>query len=234
MPGSPVRKKLVTTFGLLSVAAVAVLFQSTRTSNQNAAQMQRVRAFNSALKLRGKRALVVGGTSGIGEGVAVRLAQAQASVTIVGRSPERGAAVVQKMQAAAGKASEAQFDFIPCDCFSLLSVEQCAQEVVRRVSAPAADEDAGASTEQAGALDYLVMAQGMATMQGFTPTPEGLDQKLTLHFWSRAAFALQLLPVLQHAEVRAALSRSHSVLPAICRETGVRPHYCICCLWGLH
>eukprot|EP00976_Prorocentrum_cordatum_P092837 1189117-Prorocentrum_minimum.AAC.1 len=50
----------------------------------------------------------------------------------------------------------------------------------------------------------------MATIQGFTPTPnlsetpsetpsENLDQKLTLHVWSRAAFATGLLPALAAA-----------------------------------
>lgn len=31
-------------------------------------------------------------------------------------------------------------------------------------------------------VDFLVQSQGMATIQGFTPSPEeGLDQKLALH-----------------------------------------------------
>jgi len=32
-------------------------------------------------------------------------------------------------------------------------------------------------------IDVLVLSQGMATVQGFTPTPDGNDQKLTLHYW---------------------------------------------------
>lgn len=36
-----------------------------------------------------------------------------------------------------------------------------------------------------------------ATIQKYTPTSEGNDEKLTLHFWSRAAFASCLLPALR-------------------------------------
>ena len=35
--------------------------------------------------------------------------------------------------------------------------------------------------------------------QGFTPTAEGNDQKLTLHYWSRMALATELLPLLRAA-----------------------------------
>lgn len=48
-----------------------------------------------------------------------------------------------------------------------------------------------------GGIDALVMTQGMATIQKFTPTSEGNDEKLTLHYWSRAAFASCLMPALR-------------------------------------
>lgn len=32
-------------------------------------------------------------------------------------------------------------------------------------------------------VDVLLLSPGMATVQGFTPTPDGNDQKLTLHYW---------------------------------------------------
>ncbi len=43
-------------------------------------------------------AVVVGGTSGIGHGIALRLAEANASVTIVGRDATRGSAIVEDMK----------------------------------------------------------------------------------------------------------------------------------------
>jgi len=50
-------------------------------------------------------------------------------------------------------------------------------------------------------IDALVMTQGMATVQGFTPTVDGNDQKMTLHVWSRAGFANQLLPALRESSI---------------------------------
>lgn len=43
------------------------------------------------------------------------------------------------------------------------------------------------------------MSQGMATVQGFTPTVDGNDEKLTLHYWGRMALASELLPHLRKA-----------------------------------
>ena len=38
------------------------------------------------------------------------------------------------------------------------------------------------------------MTQGMATMQGYTPTVDGIDQKLQLHYFSRIYLAKPLAP----------------------------------------
>lgn len=130
--------------------------------------------------MSGKRAIVVGGTSGIGQGIALRLAKAKASVTILGRSRERGEAVVREMRAEAGDDAAAQFAFVECDAQMLGNVKAFADEFRR-------------SGER---LDMLVLTQGIATTQGFTPTSEGLDQKLSLHYFSRVAFALHLAPLM--------------------------------------
>ena len=62
-----------------------------------------------------------------------------------------------------------------CDCFLLSNVRTAAEQLE-------------------GPWDVVVLSQGMATIQGFTPTAEGLDEKLALHYWSRAAFLIGLLP----------------------------------------
>jgi len=134
--------------------------------------------------LSGRSAIVVGGTAGIGRGIALRLAAARASVTVVGRSAERGAEVVAAMAAAAGEQEpKPTFGFVACDAYLLANVAAAATSL-RPAPAP---------------LDVLVLTQGMATFQGFTPSTEGLDQKMTLHYWSRALFIQKLLPSLRAA-----------------------------------
>ncbi len=51
------------------------------------------------MKLKGKVALITGGTSGIGSASAVKLASEGAKVVVTGRNPERGAQVVADIEA---------------------------------------------------------------------------------------------------------------------------------------
>jgi len=129
----------------------------------------------AALQMR--RALVVGGTSGIGRGVALWLAGQQVHVTVAGRSAERGGAVVDAMRAAW---ADGEHEFVPVDAFSIAALGSMC-----RTYASAHNR-----------LDFLVMTQGMATLQGFTPTDSGLDQKLTLHHFGRVACILGMKDLL--------------------------------------
>jgi NAD(P)-dependent dehydrogenase (short-subunit alcohol dehydrogenase family) len=156
------------------IAVSSLAYQLNHMSSLSAAV---ARNSKNAVAFAGKRAVVVGGTSGIGQGIAIRLARANMTVTIVGRDAARGAQVLQQMQDAGGSGHE----FVPCDCFSIASVRKCSQAIMSK----------------SDSLNVLVLTQGMATIQGFTPTPEGLDQKLTLHYFSRMAFIQSLLPALR-------------------------------------
>ena len=139
------------------------------------------RANNAAKSLKGKTAIVTGGTSGIGQGVAVRLASAGSSVYIVGRDSVRAEAVLLTMERLKDPSASQTFKFIKCDCFSLAAVADCCQSMSSSLSSVG------------GTIDYLVLCHGMATIQGFTKVEEtGLDEKLTLHVWSRASFMLNL------------------------------------------
>ena len=82
---------------VIVLAILATLFDSSM------GLLSKVKTANEAINLVGKQAVVVGGTSGIGQGLALRLAQAGCSVTIVGRSAKRGAEIVQELEARSGR-----------------------------------------------------------------------------------------------------------------------------------
>jgi NAD(P)-dependent dehydrogenase (short-subunit alcohol dehydrogenase family) len=132
----------------------------------------------SGLSLLGHTAVVGGGTSGIGEALALRLAKLGANIHILGRNKSHGAAVLEQLCALN---PSGRHEYHCVDAFSIPAVAAFGQGFV-----------AAHST-----LDILAMSQGMATLQGFTPTPDGLDQKLTLHYYSRVALAHSLLPALR-------------------------------------
>jgi NAD(P)-dependent dehydrogenase (short-subunit alcohol dehydrogenase family) len=69
------------------------------------------------MRLKGKVALITGGTSGIGSATAIRFVKEGAAVAITGRNPERGSEVVQAMQAAGGDALFIRSDVrLAADC----------------------------------------------------------------------------------------------------------------------
>lgn len=154
-----------------AVVAVGYAYQASMS------QLAAAEAASAAVSMIGKHAVVVGGTSGIGHGIALRLARAGCSVTIVGRSQARGDAIVESMATTGGQ----KHAFLQLDAFSLKACGTLAEQL-------------GAGEKP---LDLLVLSQGMATLQKHTPVPEtGLDQKLTLHVYSRALLASALAPVL--------------------------------------
>lgn len=144
-----------------------------------------IRASNASVSLAGKNAIVVGGTSGIGKGIALRLAQANASVTIIGRNEEAGNEIVSQMKELSSHAANPPvFKFMKCDAMLLSNVKSCAEELAK----------AG------NPIDTLVLTQGIASVNGHTPTSEGIEQKLAIHYYGRIAFAKCLIPQLEAAE----------------------------------
>ncbi|BBA95834.1 putative short chain dehydrogenase/reductase [Actinacidiphila reveromycinica] len=77
------------------------------------------------MEFEGRKALVTGGTSGIGREIARQLAAAGAEVVISGRDAERGAATVAAIEAAGGKARFFAADMADLDSVGLLA-EQAA------------------------------------------------------------------------------------------------------------
>jgi NAD(P)-dependent dehydrogenase (short-subunit alcohol dehydrogenase family) len=118
------------------------------------------------------RALVVGGTSGIGYAIACRIAAESAfsSVIISGRKKPKTTI------------PHANIRFQPLDASSLRSIKQYT--------------DAYKSAYEQS-LDLLVLTQGIMTTAGRTETPEGIDYKMALHYYGRQLLIRELLPALK-------------------------------------
>ncbi len=136
---------------------------------------------NASNMTTAKKALVVGGTSGIGKGIAIALAKkGNVDINVAGRSAERGEEVVQQLRQLSPKC---EHKFTAVNGFDLASF----------------------NTLKAEKPNILVMTQGMATVQGYTPTKDGLDQKLQLHYFSRIHLT-RLLDLPRDARVLTVLS----------------------------
>ena len=111
--------------------------------------------------------VVVGGTSGIGRAIALAVAHhcPTAAITIIGRNQSAADGILPQLGANA--------KFLRADA-SLMS-------------------DIRAVTQKIGAVDMLVLTQGILTMAGRTPTTENIDNKLALHYYGRVLFVQELL-----------------------------------------
>jgi len=136
---------------------------------------------------------VVGATSGIGHGIALALAKRGFLVTGVGRSLERGAKLVEELEAI----KSGKHNFVPCDASLLTKINTMTKEFV----------------EQNDSLDVLILTQGIATNQGYTPTEENIDMKLAIHYYGRMNFISSLLPILNKSSLEGG-ARVLSVLAA--------------------
>ncbi len=101
--------------------------------------------------LSGKTAIVTGGTSGMGEGVALKFAEEGANVLISGRDEERGEATVQKILKKGGSAF-----FIPGD----ISGSKANKKLVE------------VAVSDFGRLDIVVLSAGRLGLGKITELPE--------------------------------------------------------------
>jgi NAD(P)-dependent dehydrogenase (short-subunit alcohol dehydrogenase family) len=139
--------------------------------------LARAQQLNAPANFIGRNAIVVGGTSGIGMGIAVRLAAANYSVTLVGRNADRAKEIIEEMTKKGGK----QHEFVSCDAQHIRNLREMARSYAEKHST----------------LDVLVQTQGIATTQGRTETQEGLDQKMAIHYYGRMALINAFLPLLR-------------------------------------
>ena len=115
--------------------------------------------------------VVVGGTSGIGQAIALAIARhcPTAKITIVGRNQAAADAMLPQL----GPSPK----FIRADASLMSEIRTTARQIT--------------------AVDMLILTQGILTMAGRTPTAENIDNKLALHYYGRALFVQELLPLLR-------------------------------------
>jgi NAD(P)-dependent dehydrogenase (short-subunit alcohol dehydrogenase family) len=127
----------------------------------------------------GRTSMVTGGTGGIGRAVAVDLARRGDRVLLVGRSAERGSAVLAELEQAAPGVGHA---FIQADLALLRETARVADEVTRLTRR----------------LDAAVLCAGvLATVAEWTE--EGLERTLALNYLSRFLLLRRLQPALIEA-----------------------------------
>lgn len=126
----------------------------------------------SLFDLTGRRALVTGGNSGIGEAMARALGLAGAAVTLVARREPQLRTAASRLNADGIAA-----DFIACDLADIPQVQGCAREALARH----------------GTIEILVNAAGVNLRQPYmNVTPEAWQLHLALHL-SAPFFLLQAL-----------------------------------------
>jgi NAD(P)-dependent dehydrogenase (short-subunit alcohol dehydrogenase family) len=130
--------------------------------------------------LHGKRAVVTGGTSGIGRATATGLAAAGAEVVLAGRNPARGAEVLQEI---AEHAPGACVRFEHLDLACLASVASFATRIAARHDA----------------LDILVNNAGVMALPQRRVTVDGFELQFGVNHLGHFALTSLLLPLLCRA-----------------------------------
>ncbi|KAJ5949419.1 hypothetical protein N7454_001003 [Penicillium verhagenii] len=146
--------------------------------------LETVQKNNSSLKSYGPNlvAVFVGGTSGIGEATARAFVRDTESsrVYLVGRNETQASKIIEELRQIN---PDGQISFVKCEAARLHSVDEACKSI----------------QEQEEKVNLLFMTAGTMTTKGRDETDEGLDKKLSLHYYSRMRFAMNLLPQLTKA-----------------------------------
>jgi NAD(P)-dependent dehydrogenase (short-subunit alcohol dehydrogenase family) len=127
-------------------------------------------------KVREKVAVVTGGTSGIGEATAYKLAEAGAKVVVVARDPEKAAPVMERIKAAGGDAT-----FIACD---LSSLEEC-------------DKLVATVQKKFGRCDFLVNNAGRSIRRGIASSYDrfhDFERTMQLNYFGSLRLIMGFMP----------------------------------------
>ncbi|RKP17637.1 FabG domain-containing protein, partial [Rozella allomycis CSF55] len=126
-------------------------------------------------------AVVVGGTSGIGQGIAIKLASLNAKVIIAGRNAEALEPMNDKIGEFYPKAPKIEFKKV--DLLEFADINRFTSDLNNSLPK----------------IDYLILTAGVMRMGGRKDTSSGLDDKMTVHYYSKVAVIKNLIPLLQRS-----------------------------------
>ncbi|CRG90883.1 hypothetical protein PISL3812_07929 [Talaromyces islandicus] len=159
--------------------------------------LSEIRAHNATVKNLGSGlvAVFVGGTSGIGLSTAREFTRKAVAphIYLIGRNESQASSIISELRSINDSAT---VDFVKSDVSLLKSVDAACEEISKK--------------EQK--VNILFMTPGVLTMQGRTETSEGIDRKLSLHYYARMRFIQNLLPQLNLAASAGGLARVISIL----------------------
>lgn len=130
------------------------------------------------MRMRGKRVIITGATSGLGKATALALARQGASLILTGRNAHLGEALIHRIE----KLANAEARFLPCDLTSQKEVRALASEI----------------TKLAPAIDVLINNAG-ARFDTYQETVDGLERTMALNHLSHFLLTALLLEPLQRA-----------------------------------
>jgi NAD(P)-dependent dehydrogenase (short-subunit alcohol dehydrogenase family) len=137
-------------------------------------------------------AVFVGGTSGIGEGMARVFAEhtkGNSDIIIVGRNRASAENIFSSLSTSISTSTSESDDlttpareFVQCDVTLMKNIQEATRSILTKYPK----------------INYLVMSPGIMTLAGRDETEEGID-KLAVHYYARWKFLHDLLPALKKA-----------------------------------
>jgi NAD(P)-dependent dehydrogenase (short-subunit alcohol dehydrogenase family) len=129
-------------------------------------------------KVKDKVVVVTGGTSGIGEATAYKLADAGAQVVLVARDPEKAKPVLDRIAAAGGKAR-----FVSCDLSDLADCDKLVAAVMKEF----------------GRCDYLVNNAGRSIRRGIASSYDrfhDFERTMQLNYFGSLRLIMGFMPAM--------------------------------------
>lgn len=152
----------------------------------NMVNLTRARTINSEFfKLHPISALIVGGTSGIGQSIAFKIAgyAPKPVIVISGRDQERGQTTVEALREIN---KEGIYSFEKCDISRLEDTKSLANRL----------------SKDHAAFNLLVLSPSFLSMNQRSLTEDGIDKKLAINYFGRFHLINRMLPMLNAASER--------------------------------